>query len=392
MEDIINIGTFVSYLNYYLKVGAYLSRDVQDETNKNYLQNTIKMHGRYKKIETSTSTTEKDEESIRKCLKRLNLVLKVNSDGSAVDLKNKDNQRNILSLQPCTPIQTGDLNQMIAYANKNRIDVLTDISLAFMLREAHNNALPWLYTQALFHISQLLLSIGGSEDNAVSQLKKSVYDSSAKQLEGILVAIAESEESNKQTQMNAIDKFLGSKIVNSGITVDGVNEAKQEVMEIFNRKGITGNNAMTKMIDSISSKLTGADLSGGNIFQNMIGIAESVANELRGDLEENPEDFAQKMGAIGEVFADALDESNKNGEQIPSEMKNMFSTLLSMSPLQPQGKNSSNASAGNADEIVAGLDKIVADNNLNRDEFYKNIMDTKGQIDVRKLEEYLSKM
>ena len=163
MEDIINIGTFVSYLSYYLKVGAYLNKDTTDETNKVHLQNCIKLYNKYRKIEGSAETSEKDIDLVRKCLKRLNLVLKVDADGNPVNLKDKDNQRKILFLKPCDAILNKDRSAMIAYAKSTQMDILTDIPLTFMLQGSSTNDMPWLYTQSLFHISQMLISSGATD-------------------------------------------------------------------------------------------------------------------------------------------------------------------------------------------------------------------------------------
>ena len=283
MGDIINIGTFIQQLTYYVKIGIYINKGTDKDA---ILERCIKLYNKYKIIEASTEITDEDEIFVRKCLKRLNLILKVDSNGNPVDIRNKENQIKIIYLEGHPSILNNNMAEMIEYANKYNIAILTEIPLTFILRESKYQELLWQYTRSLFYISQLIISKIDQESNEKTiNAKKKVYDNAAEQLEPILTSISEIEEKIKLDQILTLDKFLNTKLVKTGINEKNVNEARQEVKEIFMKKGLGADDSMGKMIDSISDKLTTIDLSKGNIIQNMFGIAQNVAQEMRGDLE-----------------------------------------------------------------------------------------------------------
>jgi len=321
-------------------------------------------------------------------LKRLNLILKIGANGNPVDIRNKDNQLRMIYFKAHGSIINNDMKSMIEYATKNDIHILTDVPLLFILRESKYQELLWHYTRSLFYVSQLLISKieeGADPNNKLVIAKKTVFDDASMQLESILVTIAETEEKIKVDQVMAVDKFLNSKLLKTDINEKNVNEARQEVKDIFQKKGIGNDNSMTKMIDSISDKLTNIDLSNGNIIQSMMGIAQNVAKEMRGDLENNPDQFQKTIGAITEVFSEAMHD-DKEGH-VPPELKNIFGTL--MASAQPGASGNSNISE---EEIMKSLESVIQSNGLNRDEFFGAIKGAEGDIDVSKLENYLTNL
>ena len=392
MGDIINIGTFIQQLTYYVKIGIYINKGTDKDA---ILERCIKLYNKYKIIEASTEITDEDEIFVRKCLKRLNLILKVDSNGNPVDIRNKENQIKIIYLEGHPSILNNNMAEMIEYANKYNIAILTEIPLTFILRESKYQELLWQYTRSLFYISQLIISKIDQESNEKTiNAKKKVYDNAAEQLEPILTSISEIEEKIKLDQILTLDKFLNTKLVKTGINEKNVNEARQEVKEIFMKKGLGADDSMGKMIDSISDKLTTIDLSKGNIIQNMFGIAQNVAQEMRGDLENNPENFQNTIGAITEVFQDAMEDSSKNGEDIPPELKDMFNVILSSASTPENMSKTILSTIGQTndlteDEIAKSLENIIQINGLNRDDFYGMIKNNDGEIDINKLEKIL---
>ena len=181
----------------------------------------------------------------------------------------------------------------------------------------------------------------------------------------------------------AVDKFLNSKLLKTGINEKNVSEAKEEVKGIFQKRGLGNDNSLLKMVDSISEQLTNVDLANGNIFHSMIGIAQNVAHEMKGDLEQNPDKFQSTLGAITDVFKDAMSDSSKEGVEMPDEFKNLFSTIM-------EAKDNPDGPANN-DEIMRGLESLVQNNGLNREEFFSAIKGNNGQIDVNRLENFLNK-
>jgi hypothetical protein len=388
MENAINIGTFVQYLTYYIKMGIYINKGTE---NDKCLERCIKTYNKYKLIEASKEISEEDEIFVRKCLKRMNLILKIDDDNKPVDIRKKENQLKMIFLKGHPSLETDDLDAMIEYASAHEITIMTDIPLTFMLKKCDHQLLVWEYTRLLFYISQLLVSKvspGADPTNPTIAAKKEVFDSASIQLETILEKISDLEQNMQINKMMVLDQFLNSKLVKTGITDKNVDEARNEVKEIFNKKGLGDNNSMTKMIDLISDQLVNVDLSKGNIIESMFGIAKSVAEEMRGDLQNDPEKFQKTVGTIVEVFQEATNNPNNQGAPIPAELKNVFDGLLSNIP-QANGQSEMNVEPS-AEEINDALEHIVQTNNLDRNEFFGAITDSNGEVDMNLLEKYLA--
>jgi len=381
MDNIINIGTFIQQLTYYIKLAIFINKGTDDET---VLDKCIKLYNKYKSIEVSNEISKKDEIFVRKCLKRLNLILKLDEEGKPIDIRIKENQLKMVYLKNHPALATGTLNEMIEYATTNNIDILTSIPLMFMLRESKYQDILWQYTRSLFYISQLLIS--KNIPDKPDTMKQAIYDDAALHLEEILTTISVLEENHKISQQMALDAFLSRKLIKTTITMASVKEAKNEVKELFEKKGISKDNSMMKMIDMISDQLTTVDLTKGTIIQSMVGIAKNVANEMKDQLE-SPEKFQGTLGAITEIFQEAMDDSSKSGEEIPAEIKNAFGTILSMAPLY---NNNNDGSQPSEQDIEKGLAGIISANGLDRNEFFASIKDANGEVDISKLEHYLA--
>ena len=153
----------------------------------------------------------------------------------------------------------------------------------------------------------------------------------------------------------------------------------------FKRKGLTNNPAMNKMIDTISDRLTNFDASEGNLIQSMISMAQSVADEMKPDLENNPDAFQNTLGSITEIFQDMMSTSEGPGN-IPSELKDILNIVKSMT-----GTDGNNLQSDGSD-IMATLETIIEANGLDREAFFNAIKTDTGEIDLNKLESCLSKI
>jgi hypothetical protein len=383
MEDIVNIGTFVEHLTYFIKVGIYINKGT---TKENTLERCIKLYNKFKTIEATREITDEDEAAIRRCLKRLNLVLKVDSKGKPIDLTNKENQLRMALLSPHTSLENDDMESLIDHATKYNINILTEIPLLFILRDSKYKKLLWQYTRSLFYISQIIVSkVSPSADptDKIVIAKQKISDNCIDKLGTVLVTISEIEKEINLSKVLALDKFLNTKLIKTGINEDDVDEANQEVKEIFKRKGLDSDNSIMKMVDSISSKLKEQDLTQGNIFQNMFKIAEEVTKDVRADMEAGagPEKIQNTIGAITEVFQEAMENTGNSDDQIPSEIKSVFKQLMSATPLTNGGSTDQNI---DENEILKSLENIIQTNGLDRDEFFKSIVNN-GEIDTSKI-------
>lgn len=388
MEDIVNIGTFVEHLTYFIKIGIFINKGT---TKENLLDQCIKLYNKFKTIEACKDISDEDEAIIRRCLKRLNLVLKVDSNGKPIDLTNKENQLRMALLTPHPSLESDDMELMIKHANKYNINILTQIPLNFILRDSKYQKLLWQYTRSLFYISQIIVSkVNPNADlnDKITMTKEKISEESIEILGKVLISISEIEKEINLSKIMALDKFLNTKLIKTGINEDDVDEANQEVKQIFKRKGLDSNNSIMKMVDSISTRLKKQDLSQGNIIENMFQIAQEVTGEITADIKagDGPEKFQDTIGAITEVFQEAMENTGENSEQIPSEIKSVFKQLMSISPLTNNGENVQNIDEG---EIFQVLENIIQTNGLDRSEFYKSVVNNKGEIDTNQIENFL---
>ena len=326
MEIIITNTNFLEHLTYFIKMGIYVNKG----TDKNQLlEKCVKLYNKYKLVENRSERSKEEEEFIRKTIKRFNLVLKT-IDDKPVDIRDKSNQLKILNFKGHPSLYTDNVDELISYGEQHNIDILTDISLSFMLRDSKYQELIWLYCRALFFMSQMIISHTSNVSDSRYVLKKEIYDESLQQLEVILSRITELDEKIKTSNAMMLDTYLSNKLIKSGIDNKKISDAKNEVKQIFNKKGIKTEGTMHKMIDSISEKITQLDLSQGNIVQSMFDVAQNVANEIRSDIESDPEQFKQTLSAITEIFQETMSDASGNSN-VPPELKDIFNTVVSAS-------------------------------------------------------------
>ena len=385
MENIINNRTFIKYLTYYLKLGIYVNKGISKDQEP-IMDRCIKLYNKYKTIEMSSNHSEEDITYVRKCQKRLNLILKVDND-CPIDIRKKENQLKMLHFNAHSSLINNNMDDMIKHASASNISILQGIPLTFMLTKGKYQDLLWQCTRALFYITQILISKVTSETNQdykVILSKQRVFDQAAEKLEDILTKMAQIEEKMNIDKLMAVDVFLNNKLVKNGITKKSVSQASDEVKSIFDKKGINSDGSMGRMIDSISSKLINIDLSQGNILENMYSIATNVANEMQDDLDGNPEKFQSTIGALTEVFKDAMSTSQAEGDNnIPPELANMLNSVMKMSP-----DNQSNQS--NDSEMKEQMNKLIESTGLDSKDFYQSIQDNTGQVNMAKLENILT--
>ncbi len=381
IKNIVNIGYFIKYLTYYIKLITYINKGTDQDA---VFEKCIELYKKYKAIELSKNISPEDETYVRKCLKRLNLVLKTDIRGNAIDIRNKENQINMLHLKPHSSIPTDDITQMINFSKKNKISILTGIPLMFALRESKYQEILWQYTRALYYISQMILSFVEEYDlnDPIDAEKSKIFDESMDYFESILGKISILEEQMNINKMMSLDKFLNSKLAHTSMDQKTVNDAGSEVKNILIQKGLSGDDALSKMIDSISSKISGGNLSEGNMLENIFSIANSVANEVRDDLISDPDKMKNTFGKLTSILKDTVNDSSQQGNEIPKEIKGIFDSVINMA----QSGESNEASE---EEIMKNLDAIIKLGGFNKEEFMKDIQNSNGEINVEKLEKYM---
>lgn len=384
MEDIINIGTFMEHLTYFIKMGIYVNKGTDKEQ---ILETSIKLYNKLKKIETSSKTSEDEESFVRRCLKRVNLILKIDDQGDPISIKNKDNQLKLALFREHPAIQNNKMELMIKYLETHPIDILTGLPLSFLLRESKYQELIWQYLRSMFYISQVILCQMGdsTEIPTLVNMKKEIVDKSIDKLTDILTSISDLEEQIKMNQLMAVDNFLNCKLLKVGINEKNVNEAKMEVKEMFQKKGLGDETPLGKMVDLISDNLTNIDLNGGNLLRDMYTIAQNVANEMKGDIEQNPQDFQNTIMSITQVFQEAMNSDSNISKELPPELRETFSTIINSACLEnPENEV-------NSEELMKTLESLVQTHGLDRGQLLSSLKGVDGTIDVKMVESLLAK-
>ncbi|CAH6420436.1 Hypothetical protein MVR_LOCUS130 [uncultured virus] len=110
-----------------------------------------------------------------------------------------------------------------------------------------------------------------------------------------------------------------------------IDAACDEVKSMFRAKGLE-DPSLGRMIDCISGKIATVDFFGDNMIGSIVDIANSVAEELRSEMESNPESFQKTISTISEVFKETLNDSG-NSNDFPEELRALFDQLpTSQSP------------------------------------------------------------
>lgn len=387
-DEIVNINTFINRLIYYLKLGIYINKGSTDEI---MLEKCLKLCNRIVDIQSTLNSTTNDTQTnnahiyIRKLLKRFNLVLKVDSLNLPVDILNKTNQLNIFNLIEHASLIENDVDKMIEYATVHNLHIFTNIPLTFFLtndtnKMAHQHRnLIWQYTRSLFYISNILLLKFCNN----KKIRNNLTNISLEKLTFSLQIIDDIEQETQINNLIQADSFMSTKIIKTGLNAKSVNDAHKSIMESFAQNGVEVNNSMVKMIESVTSKLQTTSLQEGNILQNIINLAKNVADEIKDDVSQNPEEFSQNISSIFNVF-----KNNVNNEEIANEIGPEFSGIVSLI-----GKISNEATPNTLHddkELYDTLDKYLESNNLNKNDFFKNILNENNQIDREKLEIVLS--
>ena len=373
-DDIVNMGLFIEYLTYYIKMGIHINKGTD---KSDILDRCIKMYNRYKPLEKSSTISVEDETAIRKCIKRLNLILKVDSENNAVNIQDKQNQLKIISLKPHPSLVNGTFKEMMNHATKNNIHIFTNIPLSFMLKKSPLRDILWEYTKVLFYISQIIIC-----KSNISEDTDDIYEDSMEKFAETLENIEILEDKMNTCRLLQADKFLNHELIKTGLTPGKIKSAKNEVHELFKQKGLAENPTLNKMIEHITDKIGEIDFTNENFAQNIFSLAQSSAEEIRADLEQDPESLQSALGSLVGIFQESMNDSDM---VIPPEIKNLINMVSTMNP--------SDSKSDDMGEIALEIGKICGSNGIgNPQEFIQSIQNNQGVIDPTLLQTVLSKM
>lgn len=373
--DIITIKLFLENLTFFLKLLIHCNKGIDNDAILNKL---ILMYNKFKVIETSKEHSESDEKSVRIILKRLNLSLKVTKKNNPIDISDKNNQAKILSLKEHPAIMGDQLDAMITYANKNKIEILQGIPLWLALKECKFQRLLWQYVRLLFLISQMIISNPyGSEKDS---LKTKVYDDSFVIFANVLEKIETIETNLKVSQVLELDDFCTNKLVK--VESEDVGIAIEEIQKIFEKRGLAKNRTMRKLMDKITEKMP--EVTGDGNVANIMGVGKSVADEIIPELQDNPDDVREILEALPEIFSDLLShDALQDTSKLPKELR---SAIEMVKELIGNGGFANNDKEG-GESILVALEDFAKANGIEKERFFEMITDEKGIINHQKLQE-----
>lgn len=381
MENIINTNIFIDYLVFYLKIVMHTHKGTE---HLDILETCVKTCNKFKQIQAVDKKDDSIHSFIRKCYKRINLVLKVNDDSTAVNLRDNQNQLRLPFLSAHEAIISDNVESMFEYSLENKIDIIVGVPLVFTIQESKHRELIWQYTRALFYISNyltsrvnsILLPANRTEDELIA-IRKSNIDEATKKLEVILTDIADIEEDCNINTILSTDKFLNAKIIKDN-NKNGINKAKFEVKKMFKKRGLTKNSVVNKMVDSITDKLQNIDFEKGNIVECVMGISQEITATMRPEIEKDKSCIGETVSAVVDIFREIVENPENDEEDIPADLKDMFKNIISILP-------DSNKEMTDED-ITSAMSVLAESKGINIETLIKESVGENGEVNIPSLQ------
>lgn len=339
----------------------------------------------HKKFWQVVDTKDWDEEKIvfaRKHAKKWNLTFKCDKNGPLnLDGDQTVLQTNILKYMICPGMADGDIAKMINFINKYPLNIIDGIPVEYVMAMGPYQNIIWKQLQLIFIITQLLISIPSSKDPVdKATMKKDIADEFLKRHEELKASIEADDLYKDISKKIDEDKKFKKKISPPQFNAEKIKAAKDEVMSKFSEKGIRSNDPIFKMVDSITGKLDRIqDADPGNIVGDIMSIAQEVSEDFKSGA--NQDEYKNTVEAVKGIFTEAINDPVAR-DKVPDNFKNIANVFFTS---QGESSNQSNV-------IMENVERIVVQNGLNRDEFYKMITNNNGELDFPKLNAYLTQL
>lgn len=294
MDDIINTTVFLTYLNCFLNLATVIAK----ENNNPCYNMCLETSNKFKEIEIKKDITSSE---IRKFIKRINLSLKEDVNGNPVNISDKNNQKIILLLKPFEAIESNDFDIFISQIPN--INILPGISVDIIVKS--NSELLWLYLRCLFYMTQYLLACNNKDVNSV------ILDKSCDQLIEIMDNIEKKNNTSSGSGIfGSLDNFLKDKLMENKIDKQTLIESKEQMMKMINQGNNVKNRTFDLIFEKLGDKIENFDISGGNFFQSISAIANNIVDEIKEDLDKDPESFEKDILGFENIIHKAKDGEN----------------------------------------------------------------------------------
>lgn len=373
MEELLTKNAFIERLTYYLKATVFINKGT---TNEKMFKYAMSVHDRYKNIElrSETEISAEDDKEIRIIIKKINLSLKTNPDGTQFKITDPEKQLQMLTLPPHPSIPNDDIESMYDYAQSNTLQVIQKLPLVFSLRENKHRSLMWQYTRLLFYISQYVISepiiasefVSESEsDNEEKlQLKATIRAEAEEFIMTILKTVNELEACSGLESYLASDKFLSKRLVGVKINDKNIRGARDKLMEIFASHGVDLEGPMPKMVNAITDKMTDIDNIEDNPLQSIIGIAKDISSGMQSEYAKNRDEFQDQIKLITKIFRETVSTADK--EELTPELREIIESI----PISNEnfGGETSDGTNVECDDLFKKLETIIKDKGIGQEE------------------------
>ena len=317
MDKVINPRIFLEKYTYFCKLCIFSNKGT---TIDEYLEKIVAVHNKYKKIELSVDTTDVHMKNTVRLLKRFNLSLKVQENGSKIDMSDGSAVAKLLDYVPNAAIVNSDVDLIRA---DGKMQLITGIPVSFCLSEGPYSNLIWNYILFLFYASEIILTELGSNYDVSDPIvikKLNIREKSLEMLPYTVANIKMIEESTHVSDIMNVDRYLNLKLIEE----DGTDQAGAAVKKMFAARGVD-NPELSKMLDIVVGKLKNSEVSAVNFVPDIISIARSTISEM-GDAADSMGNMKDIMGVITDVFKSSAADST----DLPDNVKDIMSKLSSL--------------------------------------------------------------
>jgi hypothetical protein len=323
MSDPINRKAFLDRLTFSLKLSIHSNKGIE---NASLLERAVRTYNKYKKMETGDEMTDTHKVDLEKLIRRINLILKIDDDGRPVDISKRESQVHAVRYNANPILFSSDPYQAIE--SGINVDLLTGIPISFFFKDSPLISLTWNYIRATYFISQYIKTKGLTtvDNQHLARTGDSLTLSEAAEINLIDVL---REIQRIKAGMGNVDKllsgdsYLRNKLFNpKAVNKETIAEASSEMKRLFDKQNPEKSSIFHEMIDRVTSRIEDVQNSDGNMFQNMMAVAQDITREMSGKVQGQGS-FEEIIGTVKAVFQESVEQHKEEADSMPPELKSL---------------------------------------------------------------------